>query len=104
MHHFSTQSIKYTMVHNNPHTHDILFKYRESQSFTICYLDCYLNSAKYIVLTSFTAVTPRQAREVHEGLEEVEDGPGDHNDVVDILKEHHHYRRVANTLIMQIKR
>ena len=57
-----------------------------------------------VVLTSFTAVTPRQAGEVHEGLEEVEEGPGDHNDVVNILKEHHHYRRVANTLIMKIKR
>ena len=53
-----------------------------------------------LVLTSFTAVTPRQAREVHEGLEEVEEGPGDHKDVVNILKEHHYYCRVANTLIM----
>ena len=55
------------------------------------------------MLTSFTAVTPRQAGEVHEGIEEVEECPGDDNDVVNILKEHHHYRRVANTLSMKIK-
>ena len=50
------------------------------------------------MLTSFTAVTPRQAGEVYEGIEEVEEGPGDDYDVVNILKEHHHYSRVANTL------
>ena len=59
---------------------------------------------KGVVLTSFTAVTPWQAGEVHEGVEEVEEGPGDDNDVVNILKEHHHYRRVAITLGIKIKR
>ena len=56
-----------------------------------------------MVLTSFTTVTPRQTGEVHEGVKEVEEGPGDDNDVVNILKKHHHYRRVANTLSMKIK-
>ena len=56
-----------------------------------------------MVLTSFTAVTPREAGEVHEGVEEVEKGPGDDNDVVNIFKEHHHYRGIADTLVMKIK-
>ena len=39
----------------------------------------------YSKLTSFTAVTPGEAGEVYEGLEEVEEGPGNNNDIVDIL-------------------
>ena len=55
------------------------------------------------MLTSFAAVTPGKAWEVHEGVEEVEKGPGDDNDVVNILQEHHHYRRVSYTLSTKIK-
>ena len=55
------------------------------------------------MLTSFAAVTPGKAWEVHEGVEEVEKGPGDDNDVVNILEEHHHYRRIADALSMKIE-
>ena len=48
-------------------------------------------------LTSFAAITPGQFWKVNEGVEQIEEGPGDNNDVVDILEEHHHDGGVANT-------
>ena len=47
-------------------------------------------------LTSFLTAAPRKAREVEESLEEVEQGPRDDDDVVDVLQEHHHDGRVAH--------
>ena len=47
-------------------------------------------------LTSFLTTAPRKAREVEESLEEVEQGPCDDDDVVDVLQEHHHDGRVAH--------
>ena len=49
-----------------------------------------------ILLTSFLTTAPRKAREVEESLEEVEQGPRDDDDVVDVLQEHHHDGRVAH--------
>ena len=49
-------------------------------------------------LTSFAAVAPGKVRKVNEGVEEVEECPGDHDDVVDILQEHHHDGGVAHAL------
>ena len=49
-------------------------------------------------LTSFLTAAPRKAGKVEEGLEEVEQSPCDHNDVVDILEEHHHHGGVTNAL------
>ena len=37
-------------------------------------------------------------REIHECVKEVEECPGDHDDVVDILQEDHHDGRVADAL------
>ena len=48
--------------------------------------------------TSFATVAPGKFWEVNEGGEEVEECPGDYNDVVDVLQEHHHDGRVSNTL------
>ena len=50
------------------------------------------------ILTSFRTVTPGQAGQVHEGVEKVEERPGDHDDVVTVLQEHHGHGRVSNTL------
>ena len=50
------------------------------------------------ILTSFAAITPWEAWEVHEGLEDIEDRPRDDNDVVHVLQEHHHEGGVSNTL------
>ena len=47
-------------------------------------------------LTSFLAAAPRKAWEVEESLEKVEEGPGDDDDVVDVLEEDHHDGRVAD--------
>ena len=49
-----------------------------------------------IKLTSFLTTAPRKAWKVEESLEEVEQGPRDDDDVVDILQEHHHDGRVAD--------
>ena len=51
-----------------------------------------------IILTSFATIAPREIWEIHEGVEEIEEGPGNHYDVVDILQEDHHDGRVADTL------
>ena len=51
-----------------------------------------------MILTSFAAVAPREIREIHEGVEEIEECPGDDDDVVDVLQEHHHDGRVADAL------
>ena len=48
--------------------------------------------------TSFTAVAPGKVREIHKGVEEVEERPGDNDDVVDILKEDHRDGGVADAL------
>ena len=49
-------------------------------------------------LTSFAAVAPGKVRKVNEGVEEVEECPGDHDDVVDVLEEDHHDGGVAHPL------
>ena len=49
-------------------------------------------------LTSFLATAPRKARQVCEAFENVEDRPGDDDDVVDVLQEDHHHSRVPNSL------
>ena len=49
-------------------------------------------------LTSFLTAAPWKTWKVKEGLEEVEEGPGDDDDVVDVLQEDHHDRRVADPL------
>ena len=49
-------------------------------------------------LTSFTAVTPGEAWQVREGAEEVKEGPGNNDDIVNILQEDHHDCGVTNTL------
>ena len=50
-------------------------------------------------LTSFGAVTPGQAAsESVESVEDVVEGPGDDDDVVDVLQEHHHEGRVSDSL------
>ena len=51
-----------------------------------------------LLLTAFAAVAPGKVGKVDEGVEEVEQGPGDHDDVVDILEEDHHDRGVAHAL------
>ena len=51
-----------------------------------------------IPLTSFLTAAPRKAWEVEESLEEVEQGPCDDDDVVDVLQEDHHDGRVADAL------
>ena len=53
-------------------------------------------------LTSFTAVTPGEAWQVSEGAEEVKEGPGNNDDIVNILQEDHHDCGVTNTLTKQI--
>ena len=52
--------------------------------------------AAFFLLTSFLAAAPRKTWEVKESLEEVEEGPGDDDDVVDVLEEDHHDGRVAD--------
>ena len=47
-------------------------------------------------LTSFLAAAPWKTWQVKEGLEEVEEGPRDDYDVVDVLQEDHHDGRVAD--------
>ena len=47
--------------------------------------------------TSFAAIAPGKFREVDEGVEEVEECPGDDDDVVDVLEEHHHDGRIPDT-------
>ena len=61
----------------------------------VCLFVCLLPLLK---LTSFLTAAPGKAGKVKEGLEEVEQSPCDHNDVVDILEEDHHHGGVANAL------
>ena len=50
-------------------------------------------------LTSFLAVAPWESRaEREECVHDVEEGPGDDDDVVHVLQEHHGQRGVADTL------
>ena len=49
-------------------------------------------------LTSFAAVTPGKVGKVNERVEEVEEGPRDHDDIVDVLEEDHHDGGVAHPL------
>ena len=49
-------------------------------------------------LTSFLTTAPWKAWKVKEGLKEVEEGPRDNDDVVDVLQEDHHDCRVADPL------
>ena len=50
------------------------------------------------LLTSFTTVAPGKVWKVNKGVEEVEECPGDHDDVVDVLEEDHHDGGVAHAL------
>ena len=50
------------------------------------------------LLTAFAAVAPGKVGKVNEWVEEVEEGPGDHYDVVDVLEEDHHNGGVADSL------
>ena len=52
--------------------------------------------AAFSLLTSFLAAAPRKTWEVKESLEKVEEGPGDDDDVVDVLEEDHHDGGVAD--------
>ena len=49
-------------------------------------------------LTSFLTTAPWKAWKVKEGLKEVEEGPRDNDDVIDVLQEDHHDCRVADPL------
>ena len=50
-------------------------------------------------LTSFLAVAPGESRaEREECVHDVEECPGDDDDVVDVLQEHHGQRGIADTL------
>ena len=50
------------------------------------------------LLTSFLAVRPGQAGHINKHVEEVVEGPGDHDDVVNVLEEDHHDCWVTNAL------
>ena len=50
------------------------------------------------LLTSFTTVAPGKVWKVNKGVEEVEECPSDHDDVVDVLEEDHHDGGVAHPL------
>ena len=55
--------------------------------------------ASFFLLTSFLAVAPRKSGpEAEEGVHDVVEGPGDDDDVVDVLEEDHGEGGVADAL------
>ena len=80
-------------------SHLVIRTFRRESLTSVClFIHLFVCCLPPLKLTSFLTAAPGKAGKVEEGLEEVEQSPCDHNDVVDILEEDHHHGGVANAL------